>query len=175
MIRFARAIVVDLEVNCDSPSSQNKPAQDIIEIGAVPIDMVDCRIIRGGMLDMLVKPHTPITQYCSQLTGLSNQELGVHGIESTKAISLLGDLCRDTTWLSWGGIERNLLTGPDFEHHLDLQKWFCLAYGVKQRISLRAAMKMEQLEFAGKEHQALNDAFHAARLLIKMISGKTVY
>lgn len=171
MFRFARAIVVDLEVTCDHPT--RPPVHpEIIEVGVVPVDLLQHRVLKSEMFELLVKPGKAITPYCAELTGLSNAELIAQGLPASEAVDILAGVCRETTWVSWGGIEHRLLQGPDFEHHLDLQKWFCIANGFQRRLSLRAAMRHERLEFFGKEHQALNDAYQTARLLIKMVSGK---
>ena len=177
-------IVVDLEMNNVAKDSEAKRicSMETIEIGAV---MLDDDLKEISSFRTYVKPeyNEVIMSKITKLTGIT-YEMVADAPNFVKALRLFTDWCNeaddDVTIYAWSGSdygqvkkemqlkeyeisekEQNLLGKPwsDFQHEFDTN------LGFERHLSLKVALDMAGIDFAGKEHDALDDARNTAELL----------
>lgn len=163
-------IVLDLEMN--------QPSGKIIEIGAVCLD-----IKTGKMFDpfqILVKIDEEVSPEITELTGITSDMLNEEGVDLVIALRLFWtwvETCQTKNISSWG-IDYYLLTEeskklgviyPNKLRFLNIKEFasvFRSCYpAAKQKGGLKTSMELFGLQFEGEQHQALDDAEQAARLL----------
>lgn len=177
-LRLDRLLFVDLELTCwcgDPPPGEQS---EIIEVGVAEVDAGDLRITRSGRY--LVRPErSSVSDYCTELTGLSPDELRRHGRPLSE---VFGSLRKDwgpgrKAWYAWG-TDRILLDDavaaagladhPFSPGFVDLAQLYTTLRGCGQRVSLEEALAREALEAQGRRHSAEGDAVDAARVWMRL-------
>ncbi|MCA1972298.1 MAG: exonuclease domain-containing protein [Caenispirillum sp.] len=177
-LRLDRLLFVDLELTCwrgDPPPGEQS---EIIEVGVAEVDAGDLRITRSGRY--LVRPErSSVSDYCTELTGLSPDELRRHGRPLSE---VFGSLRKDwgpgrKAWYAWG-TDRILLDDavaaagladhPFSPGFVDLAQLYTTLRGCGQRVSLEEALAREDLEAQGRRHSAEGDAVDAARVWMRL-------
>ena len=177
-------VVVDLEMNNVAKDSEAKRicSMETIEIGAV---MLDDELKEISSFRTYVKPeyNEVIMSKITKLTGIT-YEMVADAPSFAEALRLFTDWCceadDDVTIYAWSGSdygqvkkemqlkeyqisekEQDLLGKPwsDFQHEFDTN------LGFERHLSLKVALDMAGIDFAGKEHDALDDARNTAELL----------
>ena len=175
-------MVVDFEATCGPGVS--KTAAEIIEVGAVlysfhaPLLTVDT----SPTFHRHIKPQivSTLTKFCTNLTGITQEQVD-NGISFEEMLQqwiafLTEHNCTPSKVLfaSWTDFDikqlrrevtRSKGTLLDFPYSIDLQK----AYKTTQKNSgiksVTKALADQNLEFIGREHCAIDDAYNTARLL----------
>ena len=177
-IRKDQIIVVDLEASCwegyDAPPGQQN---EIIEIGVCLIspDGLTMQEKRG----IFVRPtESVISEFCTKLTSITQEQLDQHGIAFDAACSILEKDydSRNRLWASWGSFDRKIFWDqckrrnvryPFSKKHVNLKRVYQDSY--KNRIGLARAMEANGLAMEGTAHRGDDDAWNTARLLGYMI------
>lgn len=174
-------IIFDVECTCWS-LSENKPKseREIIEIGAVRIDVENREII--DRFDQFIKPiRNPIlSDFCKELTSIRQSD-----IDTAKDFSqvmnefgywmtLGGDVPEYI--VSWGYFDKNQVRdesisknycGSAFhvisKQHMNLKEEFSRLYNCK-RCGTMDALKRCDLEFEGTHHRGIDDAVNIAKI-----------
>ena len=167
-------LIIDLEATC----FENCEIADmeIIEIGA-------CIATPSGevldRLSTLVKPEkTIVTRYCTELTGLSVDDLAKAPSLQTAFLQLEHwlDHCelKPDYWMSWGVFDAQLINQECANknikvtlpaHHCAKTLFQKRLLPKRRRVGLKKALDICGLRFEGRPHRALNDALNVARLL----------
>jgi len=172
-------IVVDFESTCWE-NSWEKQDQEIIEFGAVKLDLKN-RIITDSF-QALVKPRNnpKLSEYCINLTRIQQAEIN-------KAQSFKNIANRFNKWCgsknahilaSWGRDDL-ILQKECFENgiewklskdHINIAFLFREKYTEENepKYSLERALKLLGIPFEGQPHRALNDAAMTAKLMLKI-------
>jgi inhibitor of KinA sporulation pathway (predicted exonuclease) len=177
-------IVVDLEATCWFPRNTNRGQKpEIIEIGAAKLEMEwDGSYIVTPLDPNYVAPEeSTISDFCTELTGLTQAHLDKYGVPLEPAVRQLESYCQGPgylrSWASYGSGDRDFLKAqcerfnmryPMSEVHFDIQALMMLMRGCR-RIGLRNALDRFGLTFEGKPHRGIDDAVNAARVLGEMV------
>lgn len=170
-------IIVDIECTCDEPTSYPRDEMEIIEIGAVHIDLRLDRAKITSSKQIYVKPviHPGLTNFCTALTGITQSQVD-------QAVALPAALQSLRTWLdtvspagwgSWGKFDatqfelechKKSITNPLAQlNHLNIKQIFAKKRG--HRVGLARALALRKLQFQGQQHSGIDDAINIARLL----------
>lgn len=168
-------LVVDLEMTCEKEKPKNyKP--EIIEIGFVRMNF------RGDILgkeQILVKPkYNEITEYCTELTGHTEDNLKAEGVYfevACKKIIKMG--FKNKIFVSWGQDWKQFeleckwknIAFPLSEHLLDLSLFHSILLKTKEKVSLEEAIKFWNINQKGRLHSGADDAYNTALILKKII------
>jgi inhibitor of KinA sporulation pathway (predicted exonuclease) len=172
------ALIVDLEATCwegyDAPPGQTN---EIIEIGICVLDLQTLEI--GACESLLVKPEASvISDFCTQLTGITQAKAEAEGMSFTEACNILESRykSRNRLWASWGGYDHRMFLAqckargiryPFSDKHVNLKRIFADTYGT--RMGLKAALEKQSLTMEGRHHSGVDDALNAARVLVTMM------
>ncbi len=177
-------VVVDLEMNYTSRKSEVKRnlKMETIEIGAV---MLDEKLQEIASFRTYVKPEYSdgIRKKISELTGITD-DMVANAPSFREALRMFTTWCRGTgdevKIYAWSDSDYNQIFGEmlakqyeitDAERPLlenvwdDFQKEFDSYLGFERRLSLSMALDMAGVAFAGRAHDALDDARNTAELL----------
>lgn len=177
-------LVIDLEATCWEGGQQPKSQpSEIIEIGYQHV------FKRSGWEfglsgSILVKPrYSVISEFCTRLTGHTQKhtmDFGMTLEEAAKEIAAMAEHegfdPKRCVWSSWGMYDYRMLKAemasffPLSHLHLNAKALFSAMYG-KKGTGLAKALEFVGWEFEGLQHRANNDAYNAARLLVKMLGG----
>jgi len=169
-------LVIDLEETCFEGIAPPNPDAEIIEIGLAVLDMPSRQIVEQRSI--IVKPeHSLVSEFCTSLTSLTQEEVD-KGITLAAACKILKKeyLSRDRNWSSYGAYDQRAfrrecgqkgIAYPFGIIHLDIKGFFELKY--QEKLSLTDAMYKCGLEFEGRAHRGVVDAYNTARLLLTLL------
>ncbi len=171
-------ILFDLEATCwlGRPPTGNN---EIIEIGAYKVNGF------GEITDhfsQYVKPisNPMLSGFCKKLTGIQQ-----HNVDTAyKFDRVIEDFMEwfgydnneEYHLISWGENDRQLLTQDCSLHDIHddwISYWVNLkpAYqrltGMQKQVGLKKALERETIDFEGKQHRAITDAYNLTKLFIK--------
>ena len=174
-------LVADLEATCTNSEEFPRHEMELIQFGAVMIDMDDYSVV--DKFDYYVKPilHPKMTYFCEELTGITDEIL------EEKAISM-GEFCNKLNkdlkkykgqyrWAAWGAFDKRFLMenlrqrkmSNNYPFHnidyLNLSAIFKDIQGIKRKMGVKRAMAKCGLEFEGRQHNGYDDAYNTARML----------
>ena len=159
--------IIDLEATCWEHNDPNFDDHEIIEIGVV---FLNEKYEKTGELDIFVRPyHNPIlSEYCIDLTGITQNKINTEGIEFERAMMLLSEEIsrRDVLFCSWGLWDKTQLVDackafdvpyPFNDNHLNIKAEFLQKHN-KKKCGLQKACRIYQLRFNGSPHSGIDDA-----------------
>lgn len=167
-------LVLDLEATCAEDDTVPKREMEIIEIGAVVIDMTGRAI---DSFQAFVQPvrHPQLTRFCQTLTGISQRD-----VDSAERLPHVTDQFREwignngaLLWSSWGRFDRMLFERDFAFHgvpsplpgkHVNLRECFEETV-VSDRVDFATALSRAGLAFEGRPHRGIDDARNTARLV----------
>lgn len=174
--RLDQILVIDLEATCwDTPKPPPGQEREIIEIGLCVLDVVSGE--RLNKRSILVKPErSSISEFCTQLTTLTQEQVMREGVSFKKACSILKkDYQSDERmWASYGDYDRAKfekqcrlynVSYPFGPRHLNIKSLFGLMNGIPREIGLEKAMGVLNLPMEGTHHRGHDDAWNAAAVL----------
>jgi len=129
---------------------------------------------------MAVKPNHPLSEYCTELTGLDNDMLSdALSLEGVLDMSIIPQLHRGELWASFGMYDYWMLRKsceaigakmPFSTLHLNIKALYHALCGGKKPAGLFRALIGLNMDFIGKQHTANDDALNAARVLKRLLS-----
>lgn len=176
------ALVIDFEATCWNHATPEGMHNEIIEIGISGVDYVTKEIKLRDTI--IVKPDfSTISDFCTELTTLTQDYIDEHGVSFEKACEILETKykSRDRIWMSFGDYDKNIIASncelkgirnPFGRTHINIKPLFSLAFGIKKDLGVSQALNYSGLKFEGTPHRAINDAFNTAKL-IKVIFSNT--
>ena len=175
-------LIIDLECTCWDKTDADRDEHETIEIGAV---LLDEKFKKMKQKDIFVQPHfnKELSQYCIDLTGITQERLDKEAIPFKDAIELLkGLIDEDTLFCSWGDFDKNQLlrecdawrlSYPFSSDHLNIKREFAEKLN-RKRCGLQKACRLMNLRFNGSPHSGIDDANMIAevfRMLQKVKKG----
>ena len=171
--------VIDVEATCwDSPEERNSQYNEIIEIGITAVDLPDLTTHRNESIYVIPKDST-ISQFCTELTGITPGKIASEGVSFHKAIGILKTQFRihNRPWISWGDYDkdqiqrdcdRNNLVYKKifFKRHTNFKTVFAMLYGLSKELGVAAALHYVGLKFEGHLHSGKDDSYNIARLYV---------
>lgn len=173
--------IIDLEATCWEQGERPHGIQSqIIQIGICVADLHNKTISKPESIYVLPSsPFNGLTEFCTELTGITDEILVEKGISKGEAFSILVDKYRThkRPWGSWGDYDRRMLdmesrympliNRPMSNQHLNIKLMYPIFTGRKLS-GLPKAMKVLGLEFEGRHHDGADDAFNIARVLLHL-------
>lgn len=186
MIR--KALCLDTELSCWLDSAyQRKQISEVFEFGMALVNIDELRIEKTGRYYIKNSRH-PVTEFCTQLTGITQRRLDKQGFELEHAARLLTEKWGVSNYkipiITWGDerlfMERDFIEkGVKYPFHngmIDLGSYFrhSIAMGSKG-VKLTRVCKAYGAEIQNPIHSAESDAITTANLLIKMVEAGDIF
>jgi len=170
---FDQLVIIDLEATCDDP--RPKWQGEIIEVGVCLLDLNSLDITKPrGILVHNTK--TPITDFCTKLTTLTQEMINKDGVFLCEAMRILKEeyLLEKRTWASWGDYDRKTLlrccenAGEEFpgrnSTHINLKNLLAIELGLPYENGLDGALARFNMKLEGTHHRGVDDALNIARV-----------
>ena len=169
------ALVIDIESTCWDHKTPEGMDNEIIEIGISGIDYKTKEVRLRETI--VVKPeYSTISDFCTELTTLTQEYIDEHGISFAEACEILEKRykSRDRIWFSWGEYDRKQFEKnckkkgvryPFGRTHLNAKPLFSFAYGIGRDLGVGMALEHLGMEFEGTPHRGGDDAYNIARIL----------
>jgi inhibitor of KinA sporulation pathway (predicted exonuclease) len=177
-LRHDRLLAVDTEWTCWEGEPPPGQEREIVEIGIVEADPRSMEILREGRF--LVRPAlSSVSAYCTDLTGLTQDELRRHGRPLAEVMRTLAKAFGPGSkpWLAWGDDRGGIVRAcarlgadnpfPD-AGFMDLGLHYAMLSGARERTSLASALSALGLEPEGRAHTAVADARNALRIQMEL-------
>lgn len=173
-------LVIDIEATCWKKQPPPDEQMEIIEVGAVLLDLTTLTLQKPGSL--LVKPtRSQVSRFCTRLTTLTQAQLDEQGGSFAAACAALEReyAAPERLWMSWGDFDRRMFAEqcaafdvpyPFSPRHANLKALFAeLVLGGKPA-GMARSLRLAGLPLEGTPHRGLDDACNTARLLAHMIA-----
>jgi inhibitor of KinA sporulation pathway (predicted exonuclease) len=164
--RTQKYLALDLELN--------QPSGKIIQVG-VAIAKADDRFENYFTKKWYINPNEPIDQFITDLTGITNSDIGANCVSYETVARELAELIKEHNCfvnpVTWGGgdsvellaeFSKQCVDFPCFGRRwIDVKTWYTLlmfARGKKPSGGLSSAMGVFKLQFKGTAHRADVDA-----------------
>lgn len=168
-------LVIDLEMTCEEPRPKGyKP--EIIEIGIVKVDL-DGNV--KSREQILVKPtHNTISDFCTELTGHTFENLKRNGIPLESAFNKIKKLgSRNKKIIAWGEDWKQFemeadwkgLENPLSGRYLNLSMLHSVLHRTVHKTALEDAIEYYGVEKVGKLHSGVDDAHNTALVFKAML------
>lgn len=180
---WRKILICDLEATCWRPDEKPQDAEsEIIEIGWAWFEYP--RLVPGSGTvtpgsSIAVKPSGQVSEYCTDLTGLSSEILSDAPVFAD-VLNYVPQLRRGDMWASFGMYDYWMLRTscndigekmPFGTLHINIKSLFHALYGGKKVAGLHKALASLNMDFIGKQHTAGDDALNAARVLKRLLSS----
>ena len=183
--QYPYLLLVDLEATCSEDNSIAVNEFETIEIGAVMV--CTKQLIAIDEFECLIKPvqHPILTDFCTQLTGITQAEVDQADNFSKAFNAFISWLkpCDDYLFCSWGAYD-SVQLAIDCQYHqlnslaidreLNLKKAFAKIQKVKPRVGMKRAMQLAGLTIDGRAHRALDDVKNISKLLPFIFGFKNI-
>lgn len=177
-----KTLIIDLESTCWSDDKFRPAGQfsDIIEIGIALYDLEKLDIIENESI--IVFPKSEISEYCTKLTGHTEESVRRDGISFEDALASLRSRYRShkISWISWGDYDRRQFERqckredkkyPFSITHSNLKHWFAICAGESYECSVEKALAKLAMNFDGTPHKGVDDAKNIARILTEILKA----
>ena len=171
-------LVVDLEATCWRGNPPTGMCSEIIEFGIAVVDFRTKELLESESL--IVKPtHSEISEFCTELTTITQEYINIHGIEFEEACDILRSKYKSERrlWTSWGKydftqIEKDCklknVKFPMGRDHYNLKPLFSFKNNLNVDLGVDTALQHLGLSFEGTHHRGVDDAINISRILKTM-------
>lgn len=167
---LSKIIVVDVEATCE----KNKQTEsEIIQVGVAELNLAYKSI--DSTCNFYIKNiYEPITPFCTELTGITQEHLDANGTDFDSVCYALKSRFLPYTWASWGDYDRTIFEKncarkyvpyPFGKTHINVKNLFALKYGLEKECGMHEALDILQLPLIGTHHNAVDDAYNIAKIL----------
>lgn len=172
----AKALYLDIEQQCWNGAPPEGYINEIIQLGIVETDLLKLEITRRS--SYLVRPlKMQISPFCTELTGITERALTKGGRSFNERLHTIRKQFGPSHKLcfTWGDDAHSInreceLRKKDHQFNFVNLAWvFRCYFGIKRGIGLENALKMLGLEFEGRPHDAMWDAYNTARIHLALI------
>jgi len=178
MIRdITKVLCCDTEHTCyENEDFPHGEQSDIIQIGWCWILFPSLEITKPQML--YVKPtRSRVSDYCTELTGiLPKQVMSAPPLAHVCQTLINNHGTRARPWMTWGfdmpGLKQECeelgANFPFSESYANAQDLSSIFLGMPLRMGLDPALRLMDMSFIGRHHQAPDDAYNLARIIQKI-------
>ncbi len=178
-MNYTKLIAFDLEMCCWNDG--RKPSTgEIIEIGLVEIDLEQGTLTRAAQYYVLPE-HDEVSEFCTELTGITPHTIKRQGRHLEDVLRTIEKRFgfKSRIYLAWGRDE-SVLFDECASKGIDLYRFdfinYSMWYKVKsrfknKRVGMRKAMLRENVEWVGKQHSGVVDAYNLGRLFLQVEGG----
>lgn len=176
--------VIDVEATCwdDARASFSRAPEDqrqeIIEIGLAVVSMTDHDVTNTHQI-YVHNTDSYISEFCTELTGITQADLHTHGTSFKRACQTLRDMynSRACPFVSWGDFDRRQFkrdceakdVAYPFDRHVNLKTVEAIDARRSEQ-PLQTALDKRGLDFEGRPHAAEDDAYNTARLFLDVFA-----
>ncbi len=172
--------LIDLECSCwDDPNGRAQNQQEIIEIGIWEYHVNERTLLNGKGI-LIHNTESPISEFCTGLTSITQNQLDREGVSFEKATSILlrEYKSRQRNWASWGNFDlrifkeqyrRRRIRYPLGPCHLNVKTLYSLMRRHKREYGIDEALKLEGMEFEGNHHRGVDDVKNFGRIVRVML------
>jgi inhibitor of KinA sporulation pathway (predicted exonuclease) len=176
LLKVPRAVVLDLEATCCDDKSFPRSEMEVIEFGAVVVDMRTKQVIQE--YDEFVRPeiHPVLTPFCTKLTSITQDDMAIANPFVDVFTRFLAECWDDVSILvTWGDFDVHILSeefglhraefetggisGFPFpeERHLNAKQAVADALQIRRR-GVSAMLTHLGLPFEGRHHRGIDDS-----------------
>jgi len=185
---------IDLECTCwpDGKLPDGRDQRDVMEIIEIGIVQLDARTLdiekkESYLIIPVESGLSGITNYCTELTSITQQMIISKGIALEYALSRMMSEFKTMKYefMSWGDFDRmqfekeclrKNLQYPFSKTHTNFKYWFSLLTNQNVQRNIKGALDFLGLQFEGSPHRGVDDAYNIARLYRHVIRGvKSLY
>lgn len=178
MNNYQYFLVVDLEATCCDRKLIPRHQMEIIEIGAVIVDVKNFEII--DEFQCFIKPvrHPILTDFCQELTSISQEQVDRAPTYPEAMRSFQEWLFEypNSIFSSWGEYDRKQFQQDSKFHdlslpyllsskHLNLKQLFSESQGLPKKYGMAQALQLTGIKLVGTHHRGIDDARNIAKLL----------
>lgn len=174
--KFDQIIIIDIESTCWQYISPGQ-LSEIIEIGICPIYTKTRELLPEDSI--IVKPKLPISDYCTKLTSITQDDVDI-GITFSEACLLLENKykTRKYVWASYGNYDRSQfeiqcqrenVRYPFSDIHINVKALFALVYSLDRAVGMAEALKILEMPLEGRHHRGKDDAKNIAKIFQKLL------
>lgn len=178
VMKLDQVVVIDIEATCWEKSAPEDQQNEIIEIGICTLD-----IQTGERLEresILVKPiKSKVSKFCTALTSLTQDQVD-KGLRFDRACAVLRKKygTKRRIWASYGDYDRRMfekqceergIKYPFGTTHLNIKSLYAMLMGLPREVSLTHALANLNIEFEGRPHRGIDDAWNEALILSNLI------
>lgn len=167
-----RCLYLDCEYQCwDGQQQPQGFTNDIIQIGIVEADLD--RLVVTRLSGYLVRPQAcQISPFCRELTGIDERDLLTRGRPFSERMASIQKKYGPASkvCLTWGD-ERRPIDRECLRHKVinpftfvNLGWLYRSSYGIGHNVGLKDALRDFGMEFEGRQHDAVWDAYNTARV-----------
>lgn len=173
-------LFVDTEATCwgDKTREEQQKDREIIEIGIVKVDVTKNEIVDKEYY-VIKNIKSDVSDYCVELTGISQELIDKEGISLQKAMKEIKQRfgSKNKTWFTWGSFDYNFIKGQcekqnaEFiftDNIINLADLYAMFSGLSRSRGMKKAMNRLNIEMEGQQHRALPDAIATARIFLKL-------
>lgn len=179
-----KILVIDVEATCWENLSPNKHSElrnEIIEIGVAVLD-IKRQTLESKESIIVLPPTMEISEFCTNLTTLTQEFIDAQGIEYYDAMSILLNKYRSDRQIfaSWGDYDRKSIeknctwnsTRYPFagNMHLNIKSLFAAKYGYNA--GQNQCAKDLGITVEGTAHRGVDDAWNSAKILAHILWSK---
>ena len=179
--KLDKLIIIDVESTCWEGEPPVDQLSEVIEIGICCLNMTSGVI--SDPVSIYIEPkHSTVSEFCTKLTGITQELLDSKGIPFPKAAEILKSEYQldKRGWASWGDYDRKMMDSMFTMYslknliakttHINLKNLHALMYELKRELGTGAALNMMGFQFEGRQHSGRDDARNIgkiARVLFK--------
>ena len=176
MIRdISKVLLCDTEHTCyENGVFPGGEISDIIQIGWCWLSLPSLEISKPQHL--FVKPtRSRVSEYCIELTGITPKQVVTAPPLAHVCQTLINKHgTKARPWMTWGfdadGLRQECLelgveTFPFSESYINAQDMASIILGLPLRMGLDATLRLMNMSFEGRHHQAPDDAYNLARIV----------
>lgn len=177
-----KILVIDLEATCWQGVQPKDQVSEIIEIGICVLDINTGNISKNK--GILVKPtKSRVSQFCTELTTITQEMLDEDGISFPDACKLLRTEydAHQYTWASYGAYDLKMLNNqcqirnidyPLSQDHINVKELFSQVKGLNKKVGMNGALHILGLPLEGTHHRGVDDAKNIAKILYWCLTNK---
>jgi len=188
-MQFRKMMVVDFECTCFQNEDPDRPTgweaekdQEIIEIGAVIVNLVDLEI--EAVKPFLVRPDGLMGAFCEKLTTLTRADVQ-YSLPLVGALVQLRGWSKENKfdiksmpWGSWGDYDRvqifrecarKGLEYPFGRAHFNIKGMYSMLTGQGHGFGVQKALGQLGMQFEGTAHRGVDDARNTAKILLHLL------
>lgn len=173
-------LVVDVEATCwESKIPPEGEESEIIQIGACLLNVENIKVTERWLF--YVKPiKSKVSKFCEELTGITQTVLDEQGKNYAEITQILITLLKSKRrpWASYGAFDRFIfekmskmhnIIYPFGTNHINIKNLVALKFKWKKEKGMIATLDFFNMPFIGVHHNASDDAYNAALILIKAL------
>jgi inhibitor of KinA sporulation pathway (predicted exonuclease) len=187
--KVSRAVVLDLEATCCDDHSFPRSEMEVIEFGAVVVDIKTKQVIQE--FDEFVRPeiHPVLTPFCTKLTSITQGDVDNTSPFVDVFARFLAECWDDTSLLvTWGDFDVHILVTEYGRHRFELEVKGILTFPIPNDRHINAKQAVAEalqvrrrgvsamlthlgLPFEGRHHRGIDDAQNIWKI-VKVVLAK---